>query len=143
MKTPTWQKPKTTKVYLHRPLSERVAILCPDFKLLTLALLDNGVHVGQPGVGLLFLHGEDMVGFDLQATQYRKIEYGLPIYEVVGRGEVLTRVEAFAGEERNPTVYFRVTLENDTAERVTSRLGLLPRSGQEKYMVNQLMVLEL
>ena len=137
MKTPSWQRPRTTKVYLHRPLSERVAILCPDLKLLSLSLLDNGVHVGQPGVGLLFLHGEDMVGFDHESTRYREIEYGLPIYEVIGRGEVLTRVEAFAGDERNPTVYFRVTLENDTAERVESRIGLLPRSGQEKYMVNQ------
>ena len=137
MKTPTWQRPKTTKVYLHRPLSERVAILCPDFKLLSLSLLDNGVHVGQPGVGLLFLHGRDMIGFAYEDTQYRTVEYGLPIYEIVGRGEVLTRVEAFAGEERNPTVYFRVTLENDTGERVQSSIGLLPRSGQEKYMVNQ------
>ncbi len=137
MNTSTWQRPKTTKVYLHRPLSERVAILCPDFKLLSLSLLDNGVHVGQPGVGLLFLHGEQMVGFDYKDTQYRAIEYGLPIYEIVGRGEVLTRVEAFAGEERNPTVYFRVTLQNCSAERVQSRIGLMPRSGQEKYMVNQ------
>ncbi len=137
MKTPEWQRPKTTKVYLQRPLSERVAILCPDFKLLTLSLLDNDVHVGQPGVGLLLLHGDDMVGFDMENTHYREIEYGLPIYEVVNRGEVLTRVEAFAGEDRNPTVYFRITLENDSHERVESRLGLLPRSGQEKYMLNQ------
>ena len=137
MQTPTWQRPFTTKAYLHRPLSERVAILCPDFKLLTLSLLDNGIHVGQPGVGLLFLHGEDMVGFDPEKTRYREIEYGLPIYEVINRGEVLTRVEAFAGEERNPTVYFRVTLENDSKERVESSIGLLPRSGQEKYMLNQ------
>lgn len=137
MKTPTWQRPKTTKVYLHRPLSERVAILCPDFKLLSLSLLDNGVHVGQPGVGVLFLHGQDMIGFDYEQTQYRAIEYGLPIYEIAGRGEVLTRVEAFAGEERNPTIYFRVTLENDSGERVQSSIGILPRSGQEKYMVNQ------
>ena len=137
MKTPSWQRPATTKVYLHRPLSERVAILCPDLKLLSLSLLDNGVHVGQPGVGLLFLHGEEPVGFHHEKSSYREIEYGLPIYEVIGRGESLTRVEAFAGDERNPTVYFRVTLENDTAERVESRIGLLPRSGQEKYMVNQ------
>ena len=137
MKIPTWERPKTTKVYLHRPLSERVAILCPDFKLLSLSLLDNGVHVGQPGVGLLLLHGEQMVGFDFEQTQFRPIEYGLPIYEIVGRGEVHTRVEAFAGEERNPTVYFRVTLQNDSAECVQSRIGLMPRSGQEKYRVNQ------
>ncbi|MBQ9784653.1 MAG: hypothetical protein IJW29_04045 [Clostridia bacterium] len=137
MKTPTWQRPKTTKAYLHRPLSERVAVLCPDFKLLTLPLLDNGVHVGQPGVGLLFLHGEDMTGFDLDETNYREVEYGLPIYEVVNRGDVLTRVEAFAGGERNPTVYFRVTLTNDSAKPAVGKLGLLPRSGPEKYMVNQ------
>ncbi|MBQ9773755.1 MAG: hypothetical protein IJW30_03735 [Clostridia bacterium] len=137
MKTPTWQRPKTTKVYLHRPLSERVAILCPDFKLLTLPLQDNGIHVGQQGVGLLFLQGESMTGFDLDQTHYRKVEYGLPIYEVVNRKEVLTRVEAFAGGERNPTVYFRVTLLNDSDKPVKSSLGLLPRSGQEKYMVNQ------
>ena len=137
MKTPTWQRPKTTKVYLHRPLSERIAILCPDFKLLTLPLLDDGTHVGQPGVGLLFLHGEEMIGFDLDETCFRKVEYGLPIYEVINRGEVLTRVEAFTGEERNPTVYFKVTLENNGDCAVDGSIGLLPRSGQEKYMVNQ------
>lgn len=137
MKTPMWERPKTTKAYLQRPLSERVAILCPDFKLLTVSLLDNGVHVGQPGVGLLFLHGEDMVGFDLDETHYRAVEYGLPIYEVQNRGEVDTRVEAFAGEERNPTLYFRVTLTNDGDTAVDGCIGLLPRSGQEKYMLNQ------
>ena len=137
MKNPTWQRPKTTKVYLHRPLSERIALLCPDFKILDLALLDNGVHVGQPGVGMLVLHGDDMVGFDLDETSYRTVEYGLPIYEVVNRGECLTKLEAFAGGERNPTVYFKVTLINDTKETVQSSIGLMPRSGQEKYMVNQ------
>ena len=137
MKTPEWKRPKTTKVYLHRPLSERICVLCPDFKLLTLPLLDNGTHVGQPGVGMLFLHGRDAVGFDLDETRYRKVECGLPIYEVINRGEVVTRVEAFAGGERNATVYFKVTLENDSDRRVESSIGLLPRSGQEKYMVNQ------
>ena len=132
-----WRRPKTTKVYLHRPLSERVAILCPDFKLLTLPLLDDGTHVGQPGVGMLFLHGKEMVGFDLDETRYRAVEYGLPIYEVINREECIVKVEAFCGEERNPTLYFKVTLENDSERTVESRIGLMPRSGQEKYMVNQ------
>ena len=34
-----WQKPKTTKVYLQHPLAERIALLCPDFKLLNLPLI--------------------------------------------------------------------------------------------------------
>lgn len=137
MSNTTWQRPRTTKVYLHRPLSERIAILCPDFKLLTLPLLDNGTHVGQPGVGVLFLHGEDLAGFDLDNTVFRRVKGGEPIYEIENRGECLTKIEAFAGEERNPTVYFKVTLENDGADTVSGTFGIMPRSGQEKYMVNQ------
>ena len=137
MKVKTWQRAKTTKVYLHRPLSERIAVLFPDFKLLTLPLLDNGTHVGQPGVGLLFLHGESMTGFDLDETRYRTVDCGLPIYEVINKEECLVKVEAFAGDERNPTVYFKVTLTNDGTAPVSDKIGLLPRSGQEKYMVNQ------
>ena len=103
-KKENWQRPKTTKVYLHRPLGERIALLCPDFKLLSLPLQDNGIHVGQMGVGLLFLHGEEMQGFDLDKTAFRPVEWGIPIYEVINRGECLTRVEAFADGERNPTL---------------------------------------
>ena len=132
-----WLRPKTTKAYLHRPLSERIALLCPDFKLLSLSLLDNGTHVGQPGVGLLFLHGEEPVGFDPDKTEYRGVECGLPIYEVVNREECLIKIEAFAGEERNPTVYFKVTLTNDSNVAASGILAIMPRSGQEKYMVNQ------
>ena len=137
MKKETWQKPKTTKAYLHRPLSERIAIICPDFKLLTLPLLDDGTHVGQPGVGLLFLHGDEMLGFDLDETTWRKVEFGLPIYEIRNRAEADVSVEAFAGEESNPTVYFKVTIANDKEAEISGKLGLMPRSGQEKYMVNQ------
>lgn len=132
-----WLRPRTTKVYLHRPLSERIALLCPDFKILSLSLLDNGTHVGQPGVGVLFLHGDEPVGFDLDKTEYREVEYGLPIYEVINRGECLTKIEAFAGGERNPTVYFKVTIVNDSDETVSGNIAVMPRSGQEKYMVNQ------
>ena len=133
----TWQKPKTTKAYLHRPLSERVAIICPDFKILTLPLLDDGTHVGQPGVGLLLLHGEEMLGFDLDETTWRKVEFGLPIYEIRNRADADVALEAFAGKERNPAVYFKVTITNNNETEMSGKLGLMPRSGQEKYMVNQ------
>ncbi len=137
MKPPTWERPRTTKVYLHRPLSERLALLFPDFKLTSLPLLDNGLHVGQEGVGLLFVHGKDMVGFDPDNTAFRPVEYGLPIYEIVDKGEFLTKVEAFAGGEQNPTIYFKVTVVNQSAARLSGSIGMMPRSGQEKYMVNQ------
>ena len=137
MRIQQWQRPKTTKVYLHRPLSERIALLCPDFKILSLPLIDNGIHVGQHGVGMLFVRSDGLSGYDLDETCWRDVEYGLPIYEIENRDSILVRVEAFAGEERNPTVYFRVVLENDTDEMLSGSIGLMPRSGQEKYMLNQ------
>ncbi len=137
MKKVQWQRPKTTKLYLHRPLGERLALLFPDFKLLSLPLSDNGVHLGQNGVGIIFLHGEKMQAFDMEETVFSPVEGGVPIYEMTGKGECLVKLEAFAGKERNPTVYFKITLENDTFAPVSGSIGVLPRSGQEKYMINQ------
>ena len=137
MKKEVWQRPKTTKVYLQRPLSERIGLLCPDFKILDLPLIDNGIHVGQNGIGILFVKNDSLSGFDLDGTSWRKVEYGLPIYEIQNRDTVSVKVEAFAGEGRNPTVYFKVTLENDTDKNFDGSIGIMPRSGQEKYMLNQ------
>lgn len=132
-----WQRPKTTKVYLHRPLSERLALLCPDFKLLNLSLLDNGTHVGQPGLGILFLHGEDMTCFDLDETHFSSVTGGVPIYEIHNRAVCDVKLEAFCTGGRNPTICFRLTLTNDLPVPVQDCIGIMPRSGQEKYMLNQ------
>ena len=35
---PTWEKPKTTKVYLHAPGSNRILMLQPEGKINNLAL---------------------------------------------------------------------------------------------------------
>ncbi len=104
---------------------------------MTLPLLDNGTHVGQPGLGLLLLNGEKMTGFDLDQTTWCSVELGLPIYEIRNHVESDVAIEAFADGERNPTVYFKATITNNGHETVSSTFGLMPRSGQEKYMVNQ------
>ncbi len=132
-----WLRPKTTKLYLHMPLSERLGLLFPDMKLLSLSLLDDGTHVGQPGVGVHLLHGEEMLPYDLDTTVFDPVEAGIPIYTARNRAECAVSLEAFCNEERNPTIFFKITLTNDTDATVQSSLGLLPRSGQEKYMVNQ------
>lgn len=135
--SPAWLRPKTTKLYLQPCLSERLALLCPDLKLLNLALLDNGTHVGQPGLGVLFLGGEDMVGFDQDDTAFSPVEGGLPIYTAHNRITAALSLEAFCDAARNPTVYFKVTLTNDTDAPVVEKLGLLPRSGKDTYLLNQ------
>ena len=136
-RSPAWLRPKTTKLYLHAPLSERIAILSPDLKLLSLSLLDDGTHVGQPGVGLHLLHGKKMIPYDMERTKFDPVQGGLPIYTARATGACDLALEAFCTEERNPTIYFKITLKNTKGRAVRSAIGLMPRSGQEKYMVNQ------
>lgn len=60
------------------------------------------------------------MGFDIDETKFREVVYGQPIYEVINRAECLVRIESFAGDERNPTVYFKVTLVNDGDGKVNA-----------------------
>ena len=137
IKEPTWQKPKTTKLYLHPPLSERIALLCPDMKLLDLSLRDDGTHVGQDGIGVIFLHGEELCGFDADGTVFRPVEGGIPIYEAKNGDGVQVGLEAFCNFERDPTVFFKVTVTNHTDRAVCDKIAVMPRSGRETYMLNQ------
>ena len=137
MKKETWQRPKSTKLYLQPPLSERIALICPDMKLLDLSLRDDGTHVGQNGVGVIFLHGEELCGFDPDETAFRPVEGGIPVYEAQNGDAVQTRLEAFCDFERNPTIFFKVTVVNRTSEAVCDRIAIMPRSGRETYMLNQ------
>lgn len=132
-----WQKPKTTKLYLQPPLSERIALLCPDMKLLDLSLRDDGTHVGQDGVGVIFLHGDELCGFDQEETVFRSVEGGVPIYEARNGDDVCVSIEAFCNFHRDPTVFFKVTVTNRTDEVVFDRIAVMPRSGRESYMLNQ------
>ncbi len=132
-----WQRPKTTKVYLQHPLSERLALLCPDFKILNLPLIDNGTHVGQNGVGAIVLCGENMTSFDLDKTEFERVEGEYPIYTVHNKSKCSVSMESFADDSRNTTIYFKIKIKNDTAETISDSIGIMPRSGQEKYMLNQ------
>ena len=137
MKKETWQKPKTTKLYLHPPLAERIALLCSDMKLLDLSLRDDGTHVGQNGVGVIFLHGDELCGFDQDETVFRSVEGGIPIYEARNGDDVCVDVETFCNSDRDPTVFFKVTVTNHTDDVVFDRIAVMPRSGRETYMLNQ------
>ena len=132
-----WQKPKTTKVYLQHPLAERIALLCPDFKLLNLPLIDDSTHVGQNGVGAIVLYGEEMTAFDLDKTVFERSENEYPIYKVNNKSTFDISMEAFADNKRNTTIYFKIEIKNNTDDAIKDCIGIMPRSGQEKYMLNQ------
>lgn len=132
-----WLRPKTNKLYLHPPLAERICLACPDFKLLTLSLLDDGTHVGQPGAGVIFLHGKIPEFFDMEETVFAPVNAGLPVYEMSSKAEYDVKLQTFCDFERNPSIYFKAELSNNTDEKIDGFFYIMPRSGQEKYMLNQ------
>ena len=132
-----WLRPKTNKLYLHPPLAERICLMCPDFKLLSLSLLDNGTHVGQPGVGIIFLHGKYNRFFDMEKTSFRAVTPSEPLYQMENNEEYNVKIEAFCDFERNPCIFFKADITNTTESILSDSFGIMPRSGQEKYMLNQ------
>ena len=136
MENTLWQKPKSTKLYLHRPLSERLCFICPDFKVLNLSL-NESPHVGQEGAGFILLHGENPIAFDLDKTAFDKVTPGIPVYKANNKCKFDVSLESFSGDDRNPVIYFKVTAINNTSESLEETLAVMPRSGKETYMLNQ------
>ena len=136
MSKQNWERSKTSRIYLHPPLAERIVVMYPDFKVTDSSLLDNGTHLDQPGIGLVLLHGENMDSFDYTETKFSPVTDGLPIYTVNSSCDGCdVAMEAFCDFERVPTTYFRVTVTNASPYHNDGCLGALCRSGKDTYMV--------
>ncbi len=128
---PTWEKPKTTKVYLHAPGSNRILMLQPEGKITNLALKNEGRHTRQNGCGVHMIAGlENPWALDYRLTRYDTVTGGLPFYTVLGEdpenGAKLS-MAAFATNDANPLTYVRITVANEENYTLQGRIGLLPR----------------
>ena len=56
---PTWEKPKTTKVYLQAPGANRILMMHPDAQVTNLALKNEGRHTRQDACGVHLLAGKN------------------------------------------------------------------------------------
>lgn len=137
MEQEKWLRPRTSRVYLHPPLAQRLVLMWPELKITNSMLLDNGTHVSQPGAGLIVLHGEDMQAFDFKKTRFAPVQAGFPFYRVENEAECSVALEAFCDFQRNPATYFRIILKNGRAARAQGCIGVLCRSGNEAYMAQE------
>ena len=131
---PTWEKPKTTKVYLHAPGSNRILMLQPEGKITNLALKNEGRHTRQDACGVHMIAGlENPTALDYRLTRYDTVRDGLPFYTVLGEdpenGAKLS-MAAFATNDANPLTYVRITVTNDENYTLNGRVGLLPREAR-------------
>mgnify|MGYP004504760727 FL=1 len=143
MENAKWTRPRTSRIYLHPPLAERLVVLYPDFKVTDSSLLDNGTHLSQPGIGFTLLHGEEMEAFDYEDTFFSPVSDGLPIYTLHNKVEKNSNccsvmLEAFDTFDRKPATCFKVTVKNESSVPFSDCLGLLCRSGQSDAYMTQL-----
>ncbi len=137
MSKPTWERPRTTKIYLHPAFAERLQVLWPDFKITNSDIKDDDVHLREHGSGFIVLRGEEMEQVDYRNGYFAPVEGGLPRYKLISDGDIRLTLEAFSGTQRNPAVFARITAENTTARPIRDCIGVLPRTGPESYMMNE------
>ncbi len=129
---PTWERPKTSRVYLQTPGADRILLLQPDFKLISLALEFTSRHTRQSASGVLVLVGEkNSAPVDYEKTTFDIPKDGLPIYTIhnIDEGnQCLITMTAFASVDGGQIMYARISITNPDAVQKTGRIALLPRS---------------
>lgn len=127
---PTWEKPKTSRIYLHTPHSDKILMLQPDFKVTALNLDFVQRHTRQDACGVHLLTGKaEPDALDYRTTVWDAPTGGRPIYTVRNTDpENGCAVSMTALAEPDACIYVRVTVRNDTNAAVDGSVGLLPRS---------------
>ena len=130
----TWQRPKTTKLYVHPPFAERFVTLWPDFKIVNGLITDEPVK-SYEAFGALFFLGEPFQHLDWQKTRFITRDDGIPIHHMCyDAGDYRLEMECFCSMARDPVTFCRVWVTNTSAWPVESTLSILPRSGDERYL---------
>lgn len=138
---PTWETPKTSRVYLHPIHSERLVSLYPDMKITDLDLSYIPMHYNQKGFGVHLIFGSDPGDCDMEKTVWKKPEEGLPVYTLYNNDPengCAVRMTAFCDTARVPTTYCEVTVTNTNNYPLTGTVGLLPRYNKEDHYLTGL-----
>ncbi len=128
---PTWEKPRTSKLYLHAPESRRILMLHPDAKITNLSLKE-GRHTRADACGVHLLVGKnEPTALDYRETTFDPPKDGLPFFTVNGidpENGCKIAMSAFAdNHQTHPLTYVRITVENAENHVVCGSVGLLPR----------------
>ena len=152
---PTWEPPKTSRVYLHPCGSRRLVSLYPDMKITDLDLGDHGRHYNQPGFGVHLIFGSEPGDCDMERTVWDKPSSGIPVYtlnNVDAENGCALRMTAFSvdPEQDGPSVYgapdadhlpltyCELEIRNVNRWAVRGTAGLLPRYNEKDHYLTGL-----
>lgn len=132
-----WQRPKTTRLYVHPPKSERFYTLWREGKLIfgeTRQPITE--YEAQTSAGLWFTDDRGRA-FAYHKGSLSVREDGIPVHAVTHRmkNRLLVTVETFATHGRRSVCYAKLTVKNPTEMAIESKVGFLLRTAAEKALV--------
>ncbi len=126
-----WQRGVTAKKYLHPPFCERLVTLWPDAKVVIGTIY--GVGEEQPeSCGFRILRGDPPTAFPREETQQSARADGIPIHSILRRtNRCFFEMECFCDIKRIPTVFVKVTMDNQSGYEADEHMTILLRKGKE------------
>ena len=131
-----WQRPKTTRLYLHPPKAERMFTLWREGKIIfgEIEAPVNQRYERLISRGVWFTHGGEQL--DFHTASYVMRDDGIPVHCLTNKfGELCLEIESFASFERRPTCYIKVILKNETEQAVSEDFGFILRTGKESELI--------
>lgn len=135
---PTWERPKTTRRYLHGPYCERVITYWREGKIVIGDILhrrDWRLHYShQPAWGAWLVHG-DGTPLDFRAAELSVSPDGVPEHAQTWHEDGLdVTLAVCVPPGRRPDVFARLTFANRSGQAVDRAYGVLLRNGLEYEM---------
>ena len=137
----TWQRPKSSRIYIHPYASQRLITVYPDMKITDLDLLDIGMHYDQSSFGVHTLFGSEPDSADMEKTVWKAPENGLPVYTMFNEDSENgcdISMTAFCSTDRIPFSYCELTVTNINTYKVSGTMGLLPRFNKRDHYLTGL-----
>ena len=139
--TPTWERPKTTRRYLHGPFAERLLTFWREGKIAFGEVnhrddwsLDYFKDLHAHAAWLV--HGANDEPFDFRSAEMTLPEGGEPDHAQKWRSDSLeVTLAACAPFGRKPSAFVRLTVRNTGDKRVTEPFAFLLREGLESKLI--------
>ena len=137
---PKWEKPKTTRRYLHGPFSERMYTFWREGKIVygdVEHTPDWSLHPKKlEGHAIWLVHGKDDKSFDFRSAQLSVTEDGIPEHSQTWRdGDMEVTLSAAVPFGRKPTGHVRLSVKNNGAGRIVHPFAFLVRADKEMSLV--------
>ena len=139
-KVPTWERPKTTRRYLHGPFSERMYTYWREGKIVFGEVVHNSAWSIHPNEledhAVWLVHGENDDSFDFRTARLSVTDDGIPEHcQTWTAGALEVSLSAVVPFGRRPSGHVRLSVRNSGYKKITHPFAVLVRAGKEMKLV--------